>query len=212
MFTRWITTKIWMKKMWVLPLVHKAVWIWALVPSSMGFQPETSFSVLPWTPGHRNQSLTASPGDRMTQAERNEKKTQWYRKVRLFFTESTQHWLFHIAFVYVKLKNNNSVLPLYSYILLPIKLICLLIGQMKQSEKIRKSFAGIWVPWIIPCRCLFCLTDHNNLEEAPHFHCRGLPGLACSWRVGETTAHKAIKPQTLFSCQQQDWGLHICSP
>lgn len=31
----------------VLPLVHKAVWILALVPSSTVFQPETSFFALP---------------------------------------------------------------------------------------------------------------------------------------------------------------------
>lgn len=34
-------------KVWASPLVHKAAWIWALVPSSTEFQPETSFFALP---------------------------------------------------------------------------------------------------------------------------------------------------------------------
>lgn len=47
----------------MVPLVRMAVWIWALVPSNMESQPETSSSELLWRLEHRNRSLTASPAD-----------------------------------------------------------------------------------------------------------------------------------------------------
>lgn len=61
-----------------------------------------------------------------------------------------------------------------------------------------------------PCRCFFCLTEHNNVEEA--LQCRGLPGHAYCWRprrrvkppLTKTSNHK-------LSCHQGRCGLHVSS-
>lgn len=106
--------------MWVLPLVHKEVWIWVLVPSSMVFQPETSFFALPSTPGHRNQSLTASPGRKRSRRkrwrQRGMKRGNRRSECKDYFLqkEHRDHDYSH---------KKNSINSLYLYILLLLMLL-----------------------------------------------------------------------------------------